>query len=261
MVNQIINVLANKGYKAVAKEVIQNGIARQAIIVEVGEQNPTFYINETVSLEIQLENILNHLSSELLTFDLSFLNDYESVKNLVFPCICKHGNLGKDIVSKPILDFDFYIRVSVENSGTIAITNQLLENWEVDFDTIAKNAFENMINDSVSIDMNELFGNFKMPEKMFVITNNKNRFGASAILNTLLLDEISDRLNSDLFILPSSIHECLVVSAECDAAEYFLHMVKTINSDESIISPLEVLTNSVYRYDRLTKELRIEKAD
>ena len=261
MVNQIINALASKGYKAVSKEFIKNGITRKAIIVEVGKVNPTFYINETESLEIQLENILTHLSNEMPTFDLSFLDDYESVKNLVFPCICKHGNVGNNVVSKPILDFDFYIRISVENDGTIAITNQLLKNWEIDFDEVAKNALENMIGNSVIIDMDDLFGNFKMPEKMFVITNNEKRFGASTILNTLLLDEISDRLDSDLFILPSSIHECIVVSAECDAAEELLHMVKTINSDESIISPLEVLTDSVYRYDRLTKELKIEKAD
>lgn len=85
--------------------------------------------------------------------------------------------------------------------------------------------------------------------RMFVLGNTMKLFGAAAVLYEGLLEQIRERLGRNLFILPSSIHEVILIpDDEQQEAEELLQMVCDINATQ--VEPEEVLTDSVYYFSR-----------
>ncbi|MDO5389686.1 MAG: DUF5688 family protein [Eubacteriales bacterium] len=82
---------------------------------------------------------------------------------------------------------------------------------------------------------------------MHVLTNQSKLFGAAAILYPQVLWAISHTLQGDLYILPSSIHECIIVpmSVKCSRKE-LEEIVKEIN--ETQVPKTEILSNHVFIY-------------
>ena len=78
---------------------------------------------------------------------------------------------------------------------------------------------------------------------MYVATNSKKLNGAGVMLYDGLLREFADRIGKSFFILPSSIHEVILIPDTFDMKA----MVQEVNGTE--VSPEEVLSDSVYRYD------------
>lgn len=86
----------------------------------------------------------------------------------------------------------------------------------------------------------------KMP--IYVASNRKSIFGATAILFPQEIKSLADAYKSDLIILPCSIHEILLIPdnmGEMGIDEY-LRMVSEVN--QSQLRADEVLSYSVYRY-------------
>lgn len=86
------------------------------------------------------------------------------------------------------------------------------------------------------------------PDPIYVLTNSSRMNGAYWICDEKVLEDIRIRIGDRYLILPSSIHECMVVPAgvkiePADSAR----MVREINRD--CVDPEEVLTDSVYRYE------------
>ncbi|SDB14813.1 DUF5688 family protein [Eubacterium oxidoreducens] len=72
------------------------------------------------------------------------------------------------------------------------------------------------------------------------------------MLDTNTLDKIAETVHSDLYILPSSIHEVICVSTELtDDLDFLMGMVRTVNGTE--VREEEQLSDSVYRYDASNK--------
>ena len=82
---------------------------------------------------------------------------------------------------------------------------------------------------------------------MYILSNQYGIWGASVILYPGVLKEAAKKLGGDLLVLPSSIHETIIVRQE-DRLEYdkMAEMVKEINHKE--VLPEEVLSDSVYLY-------------
>lgn len=66
-----------------------------------------------------------------------------------------------------------------------------------------------------------------------------------------------DKMDSDLFILPSSRHEVLCISSELGDVESLYEMVRSVNDDPAFISQKDILSNNVYYYDRENDEISI----
>ena len=97
--------------------------------------------------------------------------------------------------------------------------------------------------------MSEMLG---MPDMggpaLYVATNDNGLFGASVVAYPGMLEEAVQRLQGDYYILPSSIHEVLLVSAK-EVQDYreLEAMVRQINEAE--VAPAERLSDRVYHYD------------
>lgn len=92
-------------------------------------------------------------------------------------------------------------------------------------------------------------------EIMYVISNASGINGAASMLYENKLHELAEKLNTDLYILPSSIHEVLAISTDIGSPEELAQMVKEINMSEVSIN--ERLSNQVYHYDKDMRKLTL----
>lgn len=91
---------------------------------------------------------------------------------------------------------------------------------------------------------------------MYVLTNPQRQFGAACILYPDVLDGFAGKLRKNLYLLPSSVHEVILVPERRGmCAEAFGQIVREINDTQ--VEREEVLSDSVYYYDWKKKELMI----
>ena len=107
--------------------------------------------------------------------------------------------------------------------------------------------------------MSEMLGDAaeEIPDdvQMYILSNEKKVFGAVAMIYPDSMRNIADRLESDLYILPSSTHEVLVLPTKENKVPQLRSMVEEVN--DSYVNAEEILGYNVYYYDRENKELRI----
>ena len=88
------------------------------------------------------------------------------------------------------------------------------------------------------------------------MTNETKINGAASMIFTEKLDEFANDHNANIFILPSSIHEILLIpdngSMKISELE---NMVREVN--ETQVAPDEILSDNVYFYDKDAKSLYI----
>lgn len=179
--------------------------------------------------------------------------------------------------------------INVDGVSSIMITNDLLSLWNMSpekldelsnintpklFPSIIKNMNEcicDILSDQkedFTIEDDEHFEEFlndyikdmssRENERMYVLSNNKGINGAGTILYPNVLQELASKLNSDLYILPSSIHEVILLPARDRMSSRALRdMVIDVNSSQ--VAPEEVLSNEIYYYDLSTDEFHIVK--
>ena len=93
-------------------------------------------------------------------------------------------------------------------------------------------------------------------ESPLVVRNSKGINGASVIIYPKILKEISEMIGGDFYILPSSIHEVLVIKDNGDKENDELEkMVREVN--ESCVLPEEVLSDHVYHYSEESDRIEI----
>ena len=91
-------------------------------------------------------------------------------------------------------------------------------------------------------------------QQMYVITNERGVNGAISMIYEEELFKLSEKVGDDLYILPSSVHEVIAVSASMGEPEELAEMVRAINMDQVAMD--ERLSNQVYKYDRNTRTLK-----
>lgn len=84
--------------------------------------------------------------------------------------------------------------------------------------------------------------------EMYVLTNSSRCNGAAALLYEKALDRAAEKIGGNFYILPSSIHELILLpdDEEVESAT-LLDMVKEIN--ERDVSATERLSDTIYYYD------------
>lgn len=93
--------------------------------------------------------------------------------------------------------------------------------------------------------------------RFFTVSTNKAiYFGAAMLLNLQELKKLADRVDSDLYLLPSSVHEILAIRTDQHEDVSFLtNAVNAINYYE--VKPEDYLSDNVYYFDREKCEVTI----
>jgi hypothetical protein len=156
--------------------------------------------------------------------------------------------------------------VSSDETGraSMLVTNDLLEKMGVTPEQLHADALENapelrpvvikgmseVIVDMMGEDVSEMFGidEFPQDEMMYVATVPDKISGAGVIAYQEFMDQAAEKLGGDFYILPSSIHEILLVKDDGNVDFKDLKaMVEEVNATQ--VAPEEKLTDSVYHYD------------
>lgn len=142
-----------------------------------------------------------------------------------------------------------------EGSAFIMIRNDHLAEWDETVENLYEDALKNM-KDRDQDDMfslNDMFTRKEELEKeelppMYVLTNASRRFGAAVMLYSGKMKELADSVGSDLVILPSSLHEVLLLVDDEEKHTSWKEMVREVN--RLMVEPEEILSDNIYRYSR-----------
>lgn len=92
-------------------------------------------------------------------------------------------------------------------------------------------------------------------EVMYVITNSAGINGAASMLYENVLHALAEKLGTDLYILPSSVHEVIAVSAELEEPNELAQIVAEINMSQ--VELADRLSNQVYHYDKDLRKITL----
>ena len=267
--------------KVVVNEVVKNnGMVLQGLTIKSESSNiaPTIYVNDFynrymdgLSVDEVISRIVaifvDHRVPENISVD--FFTDFEQVKdrlamkvinaekNVELLAACPHFIMGD-------LAAIFQVQVDSNEFGNAVITvkNEHSNMWGVDAQTLMNLARENMeekqpvrIQSMLEV-LRDMMGG-DMPDEMlsgpepamYVMSNESKVNGAAAMVFTDKLQEFAELHETNFFILPSSIHETLLVpdNGEMDV-EQLTNMVREVNDTQ--VAPDEILSYTVYYYDR-----------
>lgn len=209
-------------------------------------------------------------------FDVEMLLDYEKAgKQLRFKLINYDKNIERynDYPHRQFLDLMvvYYLDLSTENDTTgkasTTVNKHIFDAWDVTEDELFHTALMNTVQaDGVTIvSMADIMAKFIINEDsddlsveeqmdviggipMYVITNYHKINGAGVIIYPDCLQRIKERLNSDFYLLPSSVHEVIAVPKEYGSdTSVLLNMVREVNASE--VSVEERLSDNIYCFE------------
>ena len=283
--DNIVNVLQQRmGHEydvKVTKVTKNNDIELTGVVLmkESDNLSPTIYLDGLFA-EYQDGAYIEDLAEQILRFykeqlpagrlDMDFFQNFEQVKDRIFYKLVSFDKNKRMLEKLPYYKWNdlaiiFYYAMEEERIGRASITihNQHLKMWEQSLDTLYAVAQENMKRSMPELlvsmkDLLEETTGLKMGEDtylpMYVLTNQEKVYGAAAMLYSGQMKKLAERWQTDLLILPSSIHEVLLLPDDGqNEYAFYRQMVEEVNTTQ--VEPEEVLSYSLYRYCREKAEI------
>lgn len=237
--------------------------------------NPVIYVESYYKLfqgGMQMETIAEKIillytqSTIGRNIELEFLREWEKVKELiVFKLINTDMNkaLLEKLPHKEILDLAMVFMVDIpEVDGSCIVNNELFNSWKIDMDLLKEKALENtMQRYPLSMknlrDMIAPILGVDIPEHdLYVLSNETYKFGAAVILYPDVLARLAEQWQSDIYIIPDSVHQVLLCSSCLDEnVKEWKEILARLNAEIDFLD--DVLSGNVYKYERNTKMLKI----
>lgn len=251
--------------------------------------SPTLYINHMYEHYLETENLQEVLKSAARKMDMAFKEmpevgdvNLESAKdNIVFQVIntLQNEDMLRDMPHREFQDLSIIYRwvVKVDENGiqSSAIRNNLAEQLGMNEEQLFKCAVENtrrifpptvksmndvicemFISDGMPAEVADMMiGEMPEDKMMWVISNDRGINGAGSMLYEDNLHKLAMKLETDLYILPSSVHECIAVSTNVGDPYELAEMVSEINMGQVALE--DRLSNQVYHYDKDARRLTL----
>ena len=257
-----------------------------------GESNicPNIYLNSFYELHqegmkiedtmVQIGEIFQREIKRTPQFNLEDFT-YNTIKdNLYYTVINAERNeqLLQEIPHQKREDLAIVYRVNVsiseEGTGSILLNNAHLKLLGVDQREVHDQAVRNMpkilppkfenMNEIIAELMGEdvgLFEEMAGENMMWVLSNDIRMQGAAYMFDEEVMSSIAEKLGGDFIVLPSSLHEVIIIK-EADIMaeenidlEFVQRMVSEVN--ESQVEPEEVLSDAIYRYSSKDNKLSL----
>ena len=235
---------------------------KYAAVVYVDDLYNDFVNGE--SIEDIVKNVMNECNAHTPASDFS-ISDYDKIRPHLFMTLV-NAELNKNnenLLADSFLDLLKIVKIRFpgENpGGIITVTKDMPEMWGVTATQVfidamsAKNPYTEITHSPVSIYLMGEDDNIPME----FVTNEMESFGSGAILydDKAVLKELAGKYDTDLIILPSSVHEVLTIPYADDAdIDYLKNTIKNIN--DSIVNKKDILSYSAYKYSRDTNSVEI----
>lgn len=188
----------------------------------------------------------------------------------VFTCVCNRARNSGFLEGVPHVDFldlSAYYRVRVGEDSTFVLNDDVMAAAGISIEEAASAASENDartgyrtagildVLGEVGVDLGETAVD---APKVLVVSSLGMAYGASAMAHPDVLQGAAERLGGRCVILPSSIHEVLMVSADDLSGADAARMVGEVNS--SVVAEEDFLSDGAYFYDPETRTLSMAEA-
>ena len=213
--------------------------------------------------------VVEHKDDDVSGFDVSGFLNWETVRGTIYSKLVNAGQNQEQLKTIPhrmFLDlavvYYVQVRVTEDESGAILIHNNHMESWGQEEETLYKTAMENMRTEgeAVFVSMGTLIKQMwpdavVHPEadahdtEMYILTNSRKKYGAAELLDRNTLRMIADEMGDKFIVLPSSVHECIILRT-CELSEYerLAYMVQEVN--DTAVRKEERLSYHIYVYSR-----------
>ena len=244
------------------------------------ELAPMVYLNPFYEQYLDgrpLKSILGEIVSILhddvpkLEIPASLYDNYDTIRNfIIFQLVNYNRNqeLLKDCPYLPFCDlaitFRWLVHADTHGIASSLITNREVELWNVSIQELYQAAKENTQNifpyfiqplDDLlqeylpdEPELQELFDTSSPEFQLYILTNQAKINGATCLIYDGILAAFAKQHHCDIYILPSSIHEVLLLPASPHIEEpALLSLVRDAN--RTIVADTDFLSDSIYRYD------------
>ena len=265
-----------------------NGVKLHGIQIELREDEricPVIYINQMYedfeAGDIDMIGIIDKIiqirgdSNKGMDFvdKIGIFTDWTTASDAVFPALIKtedNKEMLETLVSRSFLDLSVIYLLRIDDRdgscASVKVTKDMMKNYGISQEELDEAAMYNLRNrdkpqistmretlsrlmhDSVT----DIDGSDQM-DCMHVLTNKTGCNGAAQMLN---LEQLSGKYEKNFYIIPSSIHELILLDDTDDMDVGMVNqMIREVN--ESQLSPEEVLSDHCYYYDFENKEVRM----
>ncbi len=220
-------------------------------------------------------------------FDASLFTDWKKVKErIIFKLVNfdRNRELLNDIPHRKFLDlaivYECFLGVNDGGGASILIHNSHLDLWKVTADELHTTAFRNtpelMGYSLLSIEkvLQELMDSEEEKDLMeglwgveeaesinlplHVLTNRYKLHGNGCILYKNLLKKISEEWGCDICIIPSSVHETILIPMnEVESYGEMAQMICEVN--RTVVMPDEIFSDHAYQYVRETGKITMQE--
>ncbi len=268
-------------------EVLKNNNVRLTGIVIMREEDnvlPTIYLEGPyrryqagVSVQKIAEEIhaLYEEHAHSARLDMDFFKDYRQVEGRILYKLVHYEKNKALLADVPwfrwhdlAVTFYYVMEEAAFGRASIMIHNNHLDLWGQPAEEIYRIAQRNMPRRMPELLLpirkllEEMLGK-KMGEEeqsLYVLTNRDKIFGAAAMLYSEKIGQLADMLQTDLLILPSSVHEVLLLPDDRNQEyAYYSQMVREVNTTQ--VDPEEILSFNLYRYDREKAKIEVIYSD
>ncbi len=288
-----LNKQLKEGTKARLYSTIKNnGKERTGVLIEQEGSN----IGPTIYLEGFYEKYKEKTDFALIVSEL--LEVYDSVKctEVIQECQFDDYNVMREKIVFKVIHYEknkemldqiphvryldlaivFYILLEAGENGmaTILIKKEHLELWGISLDCLyeiaEKNAIKLLPAQFMSMrqavkDLLQEQGEEEMEleeetenEVMYILTNSLKNFGAACLAYPHVLEMIANMLQENFYLLPSSVHEVIIVPESKSMEENEMNnMVVDVNATQLEIE--DVLSDHVYFYNAKEGKLQMNR--
>ncbi len=290
--------IAAKATVSIEEVIKGNDLRLTVVMISENDSNitPTIYVDGQIKeaqngkeFSYLAQNIANRFMEARAVgfddFDLNRVGDFNEVKNRLVTKIINR-DMSRDYLSDiPYRQFgdlaiitQIKLDSSKESQASITIRDDMLKRWDVSFDDVIDIATKNDLEYSnprlypmKDVLSSMMFGedleqesflpdHMDQDSPMYVFGTEEKIHGSKLLNQPELLDRIASFLESDLIVLPSSIHELIILPDNGTVTfneEQLCSMISEINSTE--VSPDDILSSHPMHYLKDEKVLFFEK--
>ena len=271
-----------------------NGVERRGLTFAKKGVNvaPTIYLEEYYE-EFQRGRTLNEICQRIAdlyeqvrlekSLDTEVLGCYERVRDNLQCRLVNYEHNRERIERYPKIPFRKYLDLAVTVHFTVEcgisgiasmqVTEEHLKEWNMTEEQLFSDAWNNttiknpaQFRTMQSViyeilekrDEYEHTDMFLEKDTMYILTNQMKCFGAVCMLYDHVLEQIGEILKENYYVIPSSVHEVIIVPESfCPASETLDAMIREINMTQ--VEAEEVLSDHGYYYERKGKRLFFDK--
>lgn len=260
-----------------------NGVSATGLFIRENGQDvsPILYLDDYY-IHYQngelLENVIRNIRADydkkvqMAAVKIPNLQEFENIRGRVIYRLVnyeKNKEILEDCPHIRLYDlavtFRWVARIDDVGVSTSLITNKQVKEWGVSVNDLVLAARQNTprLFPAQIIDMEEMLAGmvsfilYPSAIPMYILTNEQELNGASALLYGDILKDFANKKGADMYILPSSIHEVIMIPADrIDDPKKLSSMVHEANT--TVVSTGDVLSDSVYYYDRKKDQILVK---